>query len=262
MGRLQGKVALITGAGSGVGRAAALLFAREGARVLGVSRTAAALAGTQALLRTERLDCEVEARDISVEDGAKAALDTTLAAFGRLDILLNAAGVGYSWQRRSPGSMEDVAGTEPEKWDEVMRLNLTSCFLMSRLAVQQMRRQGSGGALVHVSSVSGFRGLPKAHAYCAAKAGMINLSNAMSCAYAAEGIRSNVVAPGYIATGMVGAVLDGFNDPVKARIMSPMLRAGRPEEIAQGCLFLASDEASYCSGSVLTMDGGMTAMQG
>lgn len=262
MARLKGKVALITGAGSGVGRAATLLFAQEGAQVLGVSRTATALAETQALLRAQGLDCAISAQDISLEDGAKTAFAAALEAFGRVDILVNAAGVGYSWQSQSPGSMEDVAGTELAKWDEVMRINLTSCFLMSRLAVQQMRAQGGGGALVHVSSVSGFRGLSKAHAYCAAKAGMINLSNAMSCSYVAEGIRSNVVAPGYIATGMTGDVLDGFKDPEKARQMSPMLRAGRPEEIAQGCLFLASDESSYCSGSVLTMDGGMTATQG
>ena len=262
MERLKGKVALITGAGSGVGRAATLLFAQEGARVLGVSRTASALIETQESLRAAGLDCAVEAQDISLESGAKAAFSATLAAYGRIDILVNAAGVGYSWQRQSPGTMEDVAGTELAQWDEVMRINLTSCYLMSRLAVQQMRQQGDGGALVHVSSVSGFRGLTKAHAYCAAKAGMINLSNAMSCAYVAEGIRSNVIAPGYIATGMICDVIDGFKDPTRAPFMSPMLRAGHPEEIAQGCLFLASDEASYCSGSVLTIDGGMTAMQG
>ncbi|GHC24919.1 short-chain dehydrogenase [Gemmobacter nanjingensis] len=262
MGRLDGKVALITGAGSGVGRAAAAIFAREGARVTGVSRTAAALEETGALLRQNGHDFGHSAQDISLAPGAEAAMAAVLAQHGRIDILLNAAGVGYSWQRQSPGSMEDVAATDPAKWDEVMRINLTSCYLMSRLAVQQMRRQGGGGALVHVASVSGFRGLPRAHAYCAAKAGMINLSNAMSCAYVAEGIRSNVVAPGYIATGMVESLLEGFDDPAQARQMSPMQRPGRPEEIAAGCLFLASDEASYCSGSVLVIDGGMTAMQG
>ena len=262
MGRLDGRIALITGAGSGVGRAAARIFAREGARVLGVSRTASALEETRAILRQDGLDCAIAAQDISRPEGAEQAVAAAVAAFGGIDILLNAAGVGYSWQRQSPGSMEDAAETDPDKWDEVMRLNLTSCYLMSRLAVRQMRQHQRGGALVHVSSVSGFRGLPRAHAYCAAKAGMINLSNAMSCAYVGEGIRSNVVAPGYIATGMVGGLLDGFNDPATAQAMSPMRRPGRPEEIANACLFLASDEASYCSGSVLVVDGGMTATQG
>lgn len=262
MGRLEGKVALITGAGSGVGRAAAAIFAREGARVIGVSRTAAALQETRRAVQARGFDCAVHAADVSLEAGASGAMQAALAAFGRIDILLNAAGVGYSWQKTSPGSMEDVAGTALDKWEEVMRLNLTSAFLMSRLAVNRMRAQGGGGALVHVASVSGFRGLPRAHAYCAAKGGMINLSNAMSCAYAGEGIRSNVVAPGYIATGMIGEVLDRFEDTAAAEAMSPMRRAGTPEEIAGGCLFLASDEASYCSGSVLVIDGGMTARQG
>lgn len=262
MGRLDNKVALITGAGSGVGRAACALFAREGASVVGVSRTQSTLEQTREHLRKSGLDCTITAQDISLEPGAREAMATAIAAYGRLDILLNAAGVGYSWTRQSPGSMDDIAGTTLEKWDEVMRINLTSCYLMSRLAVEQMRRQGGGGSLVHVSSVSGFRGLPKAHAYCAAKAGMINLSNAMSCAYVGEGIRSNVVAPGYIATGMIGEVLDRFDDPAAALGMSPMRRAGAPEEIANGCLFFASDEASYCSGSVLVIDGGMTARQG
>lgn len=262
MGRLDNKVALITGAGSGVGRAAAAIFAREGAKVLGVSRTQASLEQTRDLLRARGLDCEISAQDISVEAGARQAVADTLDAFGRIDILLNGAGVGYSWTKQSPGSMEDVAGTKLDKWDEVMRINLTSCYLMSRLAIEQMRLQGGGGSLVHVSSVSGFRGLTKAHAYCAAKAGMINLSNAMSCTYVAEGIRSNVVAPGYIATEMIGAVLDRFDDPAAAESMSPMKRAGTPEEIANGCLFLASDDASYCSGAVLVIDGGMTARQG
>lgn len=230
--------------------------------MVGVSRTEQALRETISLLQEDGFDGDYAAADISSEAGARMAFETALKAHGRVDILVNAAGVGYSWLQKSPQSMDAIHSLPLDKWDEVMRINLTSCFLMSKLAVVQMRKQGTGGSIVNVSSVSGFRGLTDAHAYCASKGGMINLTNAMSCAYAAENIRSNCVAPGYIDTGMIELVKDKFEDPVAADLASPMKRPGTPVEIANGCLFFASDEASYCSGSVLVIDGGMTARQG
>jgi NAD(P)-dependent dehydrogenase (short-subunit alcohol dehydrogenase family) len=261
MGRLQGKVALVTGAGSGVGRAVMTIFAKEGAKVVGVSRTKAALEETLARVRAAGGEGAVVAADLSTEAGAQAAMDGCIAAFGRIDVLVNAAGVGYSWTEKSPGSMNAIHDTTLEKWNEIMGINLTSCFLMSKLAVNRMKHQGGGGAIVHVASISGFQGLAAAHAYCAAKGGMINLTRAMCVAYAIEGIRTNCVAPGFIDTPMVASVLNLFDDPAMADRLTPMQRPGTPEEIAYGCLYLASDEASYTNGSVLVIDGGTTARQ-
>lgn len=261
MGRLQGKVALITGAGTGVGRAAMRLFAAEGARVMGVSRTLSNLEETLAEVQAAGGEGAVHAADLSTEAGADSAMRAVIDRFGRIDILMNAAGVGYSWMEKSPGSMNDIATTTLEKWNEVMTINLTSCFMMSKLAVNRMREQGGGGAIVHVASISGFQGLGAAHTYCAAKGGMINLTRAMCVAYAGDGIRTNCIAPGFIATPMVASVLNLFDDPDMADRLTPMKRPGTPEEMAYGCLYLASDEASYCNGTVLTIDGGTTARQ-
>ncbi|MFN6977126.1 MAG: SDR family NAD(P)-dependent oxidoreductase [Gemmobacter sp.] len=261
MGRLDGKVALITGAGSGVGRAAMAIFAREGAKVVGVSRTRSALDETLAQVRAAGGTGAVVAADLATEAGAAGAMAGCLDAFGRIDILVNAAGVGYSWMEKSPGSMNAIHDTSLEKWNEVMAINLTSCFLMSKLAVNRMKDQGGGGAIVHVASISGFQGLGAAHTYCAAKGGMINLTRAMCVAYAMDGIRTNCIAPGFIDTPMVASVLSLFDDPAMADRLTPMQRPGTPEEMAYGCLYFASDEASYTNGSVLVIDGGTTARQ-
>jgi NAD(P)-dependent dehydrogenase (short-subunit alcohol dehydrogenase family) len=260
MGRLEGKVALITGAGSGVGRATMQIFAKEGAKVVGVSRTQKALDETLELVRNADGQGTVVAADLATEAGAAKAMKKTLDTHGRIDILVNCAGVGYSWMEKSEGSMNDIATTSLEKWNEVIGINLTSCFLMSKLAVPEMKKQG-GGAIVHVASISGFQGLGVAHTYCAAKGGMINLTRAMCTAYAMDNIRTNCVAPGFIDTPMVAAVLHLFGDPNMADRLTPMRRPGTPEEMAYGCLYLASDEASYCNGTVLVIDGGTTARQ-
>lgn len=260
MGRLEGKVALISGAGSGVGRAAMKIFAKEGAKVVGVSRTKSALDETLAAVHAAGGKGAVVAADLSTEAGAAAAMKKTIEKYGRIDVLVNSAGVGYSWMEKSPGSMNDIANTTLEKWNEVLAINLTSGFLLSKLAVIEMKKQG-GGAIVHVTSISGFQGLGAAHTYCAAKGGLINLTRAMCVAYATDNIRTNCIAPGFIDTPMVASVLGLFDDPAMADRLTPMRRPGTPEEMAYGCLYLASDEASYCNGTVLVIDGGTTARQ-
>jgi NAD(P)-dependent dehydrogenase (short-subunit alcohol dehydrogenase family) len=152
-----------------------------------------------------------------------------------------------------------LANTTAEKWREVLSINLDSCFYMCRQAVRQFRAQKSGGSIVNVASISGMRGLPDAHTYTAAKGAMINLTRSMCLAYAKDGIRANCIAPGFIATPMVAKVLHLFDDPDVAERITPMKRPGTPEEMALGCLYLASDEASYCNGSILVIDGGTTA---
>lgn len=256
MGRLEGKVALVTGAGTGVGRACWEIFTREGATVHGVSRTEANLQAAQAAAGRG----SYTATDLAKPEGAARAVEDCLARHGRIDVFVHSAGVGYNYLAESPDSMGDVVGTTPEKWREVMAINLDSCFFLTRLVVPVMQRQKQG-AIVYVTSISGLQGLPAAHTYTAAKGAMINLTRSLCVAYAKDGIRANAIAPGFIATRMVKDFLHLFDDPKVGESITPMARAGTPEEMAFGCLYLASDEASYCNGTILVIDGGQTARQ-
>jgi NAD(P)-dependent dehydrogenase (short-subunit alcohol dehydrogenase family) len=260
MDRLKGKIALIAGAGTGVGRACMKLFSAEGAKVVGVSRTKSNLDETLAQVKAAGGEGRIVPADLSKPEGAEKAVTETVNTFGRIDILVNSAGVGYSWLEKSPGSMSAVDDTTPEKWAEVMALNLDSLFYMCRLAIPQMKKQG-GGSIVNVTSISGFQGLPAAHTYTAAKGSALNLTRSLGITYCGDNIRVNCIAPGFIDTPMVAPVLGLFNDPAMAERQTPMKRPGTPEEMAYGCLYLASDEASYCQGTVLVIDGGTTARQ-
>ena len=260
MGRMSDKVVIITGAGTGVGQAAMVLFAKEGATVLGVSRTQANLEQTLAQVEQAGGRGSILAADLSSDDACSRVVQTAIARYGRVDCLVHSAGVGYSWAEKSPGTMGDVLNTSPQAWEEVMAINLNACFYMCRHVIPEFIRQGHG-TIVNVSSISGYVGLAGAHTYTAAKAGMINLTRSLCVAYAAQGIRANCVAPGFIATPMVASVLNLFDDPAVADRITPMKRPGTALEMAYGCLYLASDESSYCNGTVLTIDGGTTARQ-
>ncbi|HVT25440.1 MAG TPA: SDR family oxidoreductase [Rhizomicrobium sp.] len=258
MGRLDGKVAFVTGAGSGVGREVSKLFAREGAKIMLVGRTVATLEETKGLIEDAGGCAKVSSADISVDGAAEDVVAVTAGLFGRLDVLVHAAAVGFSWAEKSPGSMNGIAETSAEKWREIIRINLDGCYQVNRAAIIQMRNNG-GGAIVNVASILGFQGLEAAHTYTAAKAGVINLTRSIAVTYARDGIRANVVAPGAIDTPMLGAQRSYFDDPRKAYRAIPLGRAASALEIAYGCLYLASEEASYCTGTVLTIDGGSTA---
>lgn len=260
VGRVDRKVALVTGAGSGVGRAVMLRFAEEGAIVIGVGRTSATIEETAALVNAKGGTAYARVADLSESTPIEAVVADIVREHGRIDILVHAAGVGYSWAEKSPGSMNDVATTSPDKWREVMGINLDGFYHASHAVLPHMIA-AEAGSIVAVASISGMVGLPVAHAYCAAKAGIINLTRAMATAYADKNIRSNCIAPGFIATPMVESVLSVFEDPAAAIAITPMGRPGTPEEMANGCLYLASDEASYCNGTVLVIDGGSTARQ-
>jgi NAD(P)-dependent dehydrogenase (short-subunit alcohol dehydrogenase family) len=260
MDRLKDKVAIITGAGTGVGAACMKIFAAQGARVVGVSRTRSNLENVLSEVKEAGGDGHIVAADLVDPSSADKIVKETMNKFGRIDILVNSAGVGYNYEKTSPGSMADVANLTLEKWDEVMRINLSSMFLMCKAVIPQMQEQKSG-SIVNVTSISGYQGLPGAHSYTAAKAGMINLTRSMCVAYAKDGIRANAIAPGFIDTRMVEDFMSLFDDEEQADAITPMRRAGTPEEMANGCLYLASDEASYCNGSILTIDGGTTARQ-
>jgi len=258
--RVKDKIAVITGAGTGIGRACMLLFAREGATVIGVSRTQKNL--DEALAEVHALGGRgmVLAKDLSKPESADEIVAATVAAYGRVDILVHSASVGWSWNEKSPGSMHPLDDTTPDKWREVIGLNLDACAFINRACLRQMMKQGKG-SIVNVASISGLFGMPTAHTYCAAKGGVINLTRALATTYAKDGVRTNCVCPGYTDTPMIASVMNVFDDPAVAAQITPMARAGTPEEMANGCLFLASDEASYCNGSILVIDGGTAARQ-
>lgn len=259
-GRVQDKVAIITGAGTGIGRACMELFAREGAFVVGVSRTQANLDEALTLARAAGGDGMVLAKDLSRPEAADEIVAATVAARGRVDILVHSASVGWSWGEKSENSMMPLADTPPEKWNEVVGLNLNAAAYIDRAVLIQMLKQRKG-AIVNVASISGMLGMPTAHTYCAAKGGVINLTRALAATYATQGVRANCVCPGYTDTPMIASVMGLFDDPAVAAQITPMARAGTPLEMAYGCLYLASDEASYCNGTVLVIDGGTSARQ-
>jgi NAD(P)-dependent dehydrogenase (short-subunit alcohol dehydrogenase family) len=257
MGRLDGKVAIITGAGSGVGRATMVLFAREGASVVGAARTQKNLDETLRLVEQAGGKGVVVSADLATDEGAEKMTKAAVAAFGGVDILVNNAGVGWSYGETRPGSMNPLETTTPELWNDVVGINLGALYLCSRRAIPEMRKRG-GGAIVNISSVAGTTSLVDAHAYVACKGAIISLTRGLGQAYVKDGIRTNCVAPGFIDTPMIAPVMSAFDDPIVAELLCPMKRAAEPEEIANAILFFASDESSYCNGATLAVDGGST----
>lgn len=257
-GRLEGKVAVVTGASTGIGRAVMRRFCAEGASVVGVARTRSLLDEARREVEADGGKVVTVPADLSTDDGAGAAIDAAVGEFGGLDVLVNNAGVGYAYRATRPHSMEPIADAPLEDWDHVMSINLGSVVYCTRRGIAAFRERG-GGAIVNVASVLGFRGQPDAHAYTTAKGGMINLTRSVAITYAKENIRCNVLCPGYIETPMVEEFWELLRSEDYRWQWNPMGRMGTADEIANGVLFLASDEASYANGAVLTIDGGMTA---
>ena len=246
MNRLTGKTALITGGASGIGRATALLFAAEGARVAvvdrdgpGAERVAAEIGGAARGL----------AADVSREAEVRAAVEATVAAFGGLDILVNNAAIARG---------DDVATIDEATWDENLAVVLKSQYLMIRHALPALLAR-PGSAIVNISSVNGLLGLGE-EAYSAAKAGVINLTQNVAVRYGDRGLRCNVICPGTVRTPIwserVARDADIFD---RLAAWYPLGRVAEPEEIARVALFLASDEASIVTGAVVVADGGLTA---
>lgn len=257
-GRLDGKVAIVTGASTGIGRAIFELFAREGAQVVGASRTQSTLDEALAAVEHQGGQGVVVSADLSKDEDAGRVFDTAVREFGGVDVVVNNAGVGYSYGSVYKGSMAALADSPLDAWDHVMGINLGSVVYMSRRAIPEMRKRG-GGSIVNVASIWGLTGAADAHAYTTAKGAIINLSRSLAVAYGGENIRTNALCPGFIDTPMIAPVVGALNDPEYAPTWNPMGRTGTPHEIATGALFLASDEASYCNGSVFVIDGGTTA---
>jgi len=253
-GRLAGKVAIITGAGSGIGRAMALLFAREGATVVAAGRTPASIEETVAMIRSEtgRKALAVVA-DVAVPADVERMVRETVERFGRIDILCNNAGIGSS---------KDVVAVEPDEWDQVFAVNVRGVYLGCKYALPHMLAQG-GGAIINTASVLALVGAPERAAYCASKGAVVALTKQIAVEYADRGIRCNCLCPTTVDTPWVDRLLAAAPDPAARRRAleerQPMGRLATAEEVAAAALYLASDDAAFVTGTAMVIDGGLSA---
>lgn len=253
-GVLRGKVAVITGAATGIGRASALLFARAGARVVLADLREPELARTVADVRAAGAPAESITVDLARPDDCGAVVAAAGRAFGRLDVLLNNAGVGTM----VVGGTVETIGLE--QWDLAQDVNVRAMYLVSRAAVPLMR-SGGGGAIVNIASVSAFRGSVErpTHAYAASKGAVLALTHAMAASYGRDRIRVNAICPGTIRTRLTADIVPRVEQAAKQGHGIPLGRVGEPEDIARCALFLASDDAAFVSGAHLVADGGAMA---
>jgi NAD(P)-dependent dehydrogenase (short-subunit alcohol dehydrogenase family) len=252
MGRLEGKVAVITGAGSGIGRVAASLFAAEGASVVVADVVPDQAESAVAAIVAGGGSATAVTVDVSDEAEVDAMVRTAMDTYGGLHVLFNNAGI-------FPGDDGGVLDTPPETWRRVMEVNLKGVWLGCRAGVPAMLESG-GGSIVNVASFVALVGAATAQiAYTASKGGVLAMTREMAVEYARQGIRANSICPGPIETPLLAELLA---DPVRRQrrlVHIPIGRFGRPEEIAKAALFLASDDASFVTGSALVVDGGITA---
>jgi NAD(P)-dependent dehydrogenase (short-subunit alcohol dehydrogenase family) len=258
--RVKGKVAIVTGAGSirpgmGNGKASAILYAREGARVMAVDCNLEAAEGTKHLINEEGGECVVFKADVSKSDDCRSMVEKCIQTFGRIDILHNNVGITVTG-----GAVE----TSEESWDRIMNVNLKSMFLTCKYVLPYMERQGSG-SIINIASVNAIRTQPvPTIAYAASKAGVIALTREIAIQYATKGIRANTIIPGFMKTPMVEFFLtDAYGGDIdemwkKRDAMCPTGKQGEPWDIAYAALFLASDEAKYITGTTLVVDGGVS----
>jgi NAD(P)-dependent dehydrogenase (short-subunit alcohol dehydrogenase family) len=254
--RLKDKVAIITGAGSGQGRASAKLFAKEGAKVIiaewneengkQVEQEIISVGHEAIFLKT----------DVSNEENVRTVIDEVVRRYGRIDILFNNAGIGFS--SRSTYKMDSLLETPLKDWNQILSINLNGVYLMSKYVLPIMIKQ-ENGSIINNSSLNGILGVTGADAYTAAKGGVVSLSRVMAVDYGKYNIRVNCICPGAIDTPMIAEVLE--NEKIaKGYTTNPLRRVGKPEEIATAALFLASDESSYITGLIMPVDGGWSAV--
>ncbi len=250
--RLDGKVALITGAGMGMGREASVLFAGEGARIVVCDIDARAAAETVAEVRKAGGEAVAAVGDVAGEDDVRRMVDEGVRAFGALHVLYNNAGV--LWKDRDRSVLE----TDGAQWDRVMAINLKSVFWVTKHGIPHLRRAG-GGSIILVGSVSALAGFTRAQdAYTAAKGALISLNKSLAVQFAGDRIRCNIIHPGIVDTPLQAPYLtDALRAEFRAGI--PLGRIGAPRDIAYAALFLASDESSFMTGAEMIVDGGFMA---
>ena len=244
--RLQDKVAIITGGANGIGKETAFLFAKNGAKLVLADFDAAAGAQTLEELRAGSADVEFVQTDVSNREDVQRMIDITLERFSRIDILINNAGITRD------GFLTKL---DPQHWDQVIAINLTGVFNCTQLVALKMMEQGSG-VILNAASVVGLYGNIGQTNYAATKAGVVGMTKSWAKELGPKGVRCNAVAPGFIVTGMTDKVPDKVLDHMRAN--TPLRRLGQPSDIANAYLFLASDEASFVNGAVLSVDGGLT----
>ncbi|WP_111895618.1 SDR family oxidoreductase [Acinetobacter sp. MB5] len=248
--RLENKIALITGAGAGIGEATAHLFAQQGAKVVVADRNFDNAARVAAAIGENAF---AVAADVAKAEDVKAMVQASVEHFGGLDILVNNAGFGC---------LGTVTTLEEDLWDSVIDVNLKGVFLCSKYAIPELIKRG-GGSIVNLASTISVVGIPDRAAYVAAKGGVAALTRAMALDHANEGIRVNSVAPGVINSSYYDKIFQQVEDPVAFKkgleARSPLNKMGEPIDIANMILFLASDESSFSTGAMFTIDGGYTA---
>jgi NAD(P)-dependent dehydrogenase (short-subunit alcohol dehydrogenase family) len=243
--RLKGKVAFITGFGSGLGRAIAVLFAQNGASVAGTSKTESKGVETVAMIEKTGGRALFRPGDVANSLQMEALVQETVERFGGLDIVINSAGV------RTNGSITDLSD---DAWDRTLAANLKGAFVVSRAAIPEMKKRG-GGVILQIAARSGMQGQAGRAAYCASKGGLVRLTEAMAMDHAADNIRVNCICPGPTRTPMVDTSTPQKLARYKTRV--PLGRIGEPEDVAHAALYLASDEASFVTAAILPVDGGI-----
>jgi NAD(P)-dependent dehydrogenase (short-subunit alcohol dehydrogenase family) len=252
MARLAGKVAIVTGAASGIGRASALLFANEGAAVVAVDRNEDGVRDTVAAITRDGGRAAAVAADSGNEADVHAFVARAEEEFGRLDIVFANAGIS--------GGLVPLFEQTVERWQEILRVNLVGAFLAIKHGAPAIVRHG-GGAIVCTASVAGLRANAGGHPYSASKAGVISLVQTAANSLSGTGVRVNAVCPGLIETGMTEPIFSAARargTEGKIGQLNPLQRPGAPHEIAHAALFLASDEASYVNGQAIAVDGGLS----
>ena len=252
MGRLEGKSVIITGAGSGIGRAASLLFTKEGAKLIAVDRTEG-VKETVEQVRKAGGTAEAVTADAGSEKDVKAFIDLAVSKYGKLDAIWANAGIS--------GGLVPLAEQTVEHWQEILRINLIGPFLAIKYSMPHMIKQ-KYGSIVCTASVAGLKSGASGHPYASSKAGVISLVQTTAYSLSGTGVRINAVCPGLIETGMTKPVFDRAKErgtADKIGQLNPLKRAGQPHELAAMGLFLASDDASYVNGQAIPVDGGLTA---